>query len=103
MSTGSAARRKATVDGQDSEAYRRGRRDGMVWARDHAKADQLRDLVHNFEPGRGARFGRNHSLCQFINDKEHQNAVSVPHHDNPFWRGFVARAEEVLDAAKSHG
>ena len=93
------ARLNATVDDQVAEEYRRGRGDGIAWARDYATADELCDLVENFEPGRGDDLDMDHSLCDFTSDKEHMNAVSVPHYDSPHWRGFVAGAEEVLDAA----
>jgi hypothetical protein len=68
-----AARLNATADGQKAGEYQRGRAEGIVWACDYATDDELRDLVENFEPGRGGDF------------------------DNPHWRGFVAGAEEVLD------
>jgi glutamate synthase (NADPH/NADH) small chain len=80
-----------------AEEYRIGRGDGIAWARDYATADELRALVENFEPGRGGHFDSGHSLCDFTSDKEQRNAVSVPHDDNPHWRGFVAGAEEILD------
>ncbi len=69
-----AARLNATAPDQDAEEYRRGRGEGIVWACEYATADELRDLVENLRPGRGGDF------------------------DNPHWRGFVAGAEEVLDA-----
>ncbi len=69
-----AARLKAAAD--EAEEYRRGREDGIVWACDYATTGELRDLVENFEPGKGGDF------------------------DNPHWRGFVAGVEEVLDAAR---
>jgi hypothetical protein len=68
-----AARLNATAEDQEAEEYRTGRGEGIVWARDYATADELRDLVENFEPGQGGDF------------------------DNPHWRGFVAGAEEVMD------
>ena len=75
-----AARLKATVGDQEAEEYRyrRGREDGISWACDYAMADELRNLVENFESGRG-------DLDQS--------------YDSPHWRGFIAGAEEVLDAA----
>ena len=69
-----AAGPDTTVDGQEAEEYQRGRGDGIMWACDYATVDELRDLVEKFEPGRGGCF------------------------DTPHWRGFVAGAEEVLDA-----
>ena len=66
---------RTSVD--EAEEYRRGREDGSAWAREYATADELRDLVQNFEPGAGSAF------------------------DNPHWRGFVAAAEEVLNAGSS--
>ena len=93
-----AARLNATVDDQEAEEYRRGRGDGIAWARDYATADELRDVVENFEPGRGDAFDRDHSLAQFTSDKEQTRAARVRHEDSPHWRGFVAGAEEVLDA-----
>jgi hypothetical protein len=81
-----AARRSATAGGQgpgahqdDQDASQRGRGDGIVWASDYATADELRDLVENFKPGRCGDF------------------------DNPHWRGFVAGAEEVLYDAGAAG
>jgi hypothetical protein len=96
-----AARGSATARDPAAEEYRRGRGDGIVWARDYATADELRDLVDNFEPGRGGRFDIEHSLCEFTSDRRHASTISVTHHDNPFWRGFAAGAEEVLDAGLS--
>ena len=83
---------------QQAEEYQKGRREGHVWARDYATADELRALVKNFEPGQSGDFDTGHSLCDFTSDKENKNAASVPHDDNPHWRGFIAGAEEVLDA-----
>jgi hypothetical protein len=97
MNTRRVARQDATVDDRDSGAYQRGQRDGMVWARDYATPDELRGLVENFEPGRSADFDTNHSVIKFMNGKEHKDVTSVPHSDSPFWRGFVAGAEEVLN------
>ena len=74
-----AAWLNATADDQEADEYQRGRGDGIVWASDYATADELRDLVENFKPGRGGDF------------------------DNPHWRGFVAGAEEVLDNAGAVG
>jgi hypothetical protein len=74
VSATAAARVKAMARGQEDEEYRRGHGDGIVWARDYATADELRDLVENFPPSLGGYF------------------------DNPHWRGFIAGAEEVLDA-----
>jgi hypothetical protein len=96
MNTRRAANENATVDDQDFEAFQRGCRDGMVWARDYATPDELLGLVENFEPGRSADFDRDHSVSKFMNGG-HQEAGSVPHSDSPFWRGFVAGPEEVLN------
>jgi hypothetical protein len=60
---------------QQTEEYRRGRGDGLVWARDYATTAELRCLVENFYLGRGGTF------------------------DSPHWRGFIAGAEEILAAA----
>jgi hypothetical protein len=60
---------------QQTEEYRRGHGDGLVWARDYATAAELRCLVENFHLGRGGAF------------------------DSPHWRGFIAGAEEILAAA----
>ncbi len=68
------ARPDATADDQETEEYRKGHGDGIIWACDYATADELRDLVEDYEPGRGGYF------------------------DNSHWRGFVAGAQEVLDA-----
>lgn len=68
-----AARRNAPVDDHDAKEYRRGRGDGITWACDIATADELRQLVEQSEPGRD-------------------------YSDVPYWRGFAAGAEEVLDA-----
>jgi hypothetical protein len=89
---------KVTADDQEAERYRKGHGDGIVWAREYATCDELRDLVENFEPGQGDDFDSGHSLCDFANDQEHLKAVSVPHYDDPFWRGFLAGAEEVMAA-----
>jgi hypothetical protein len=93
--------KNATTDDHKAEEYRRGREDGIAWARDYATADQLRDLVANFEPGRDGDVVDmvDHSLCDFTSDKEHVSAVSVPHYDSPHWRGFAAGVEEILDTS----
>jgi hypothetical protein len=65
----------ATVDGHEAEAFQRGRREGMAWARDYATAEELRKLVENFESGRGGGFDM----------------------DSQHWRGFIDGAEEVMD------
>jgi hypothetical protein len=70
-----AATRNAPVDDQEAKEYRRGRGDGITWACDIATADELRQLVVRSEPGRG-------------------------YSDVPYWRGFAAGAEEVLDAVR---
>ncbi len=85
------------VDDQDTDAYQRGHRDGMAWALEYATLDELRDLVENFEPGRSAGFGKDHSLFTFFHGGERKDAVSVPHYDSPFWRGFAAGAEDALN------
>jgi hypothetical protein len=92
---------RAAADEREAKEFQRGRRDGIVWARDYAAADELRDLVENFEPGQGSDFGVDHSVCDFTSDREQVKTVSVPHHDDPFWRGFVAGAEEVMDCQPS--
>ena len=97
MNTSRAARLNATPDDPDNEAQARGRREGMAWALDYATLEELRDLVENFEPGRSPQFGANHSVSRFVNGKNHTAASSVPHYDDPFWRGFAAGAQEVLD------
>lgn len=103
MNTSKAARQTAAIDEQDFGAYQRGREDGMVWARDYATSDELRGLVENFEPGRSADFHSSHSVSKFMNGKEHKAASSVPHSDSPFWRGFIAGAEEVLNELSPPG
>jgi hypothetical protein len=70
-----AAGLNGLADDQQTEEYRRGRGDGLVWARDYATAAELRCLVENFHLGRGGAF------------------------DSPHWRGFIAGAEEILAAA----
>jgi hypothetical protein len=80
----------------EAEEYRRGRGDGIAWAREYATANELRDLVENFEPGRGGDIDMDHSPCDLTSDKEQMNAVSVSQYDSPHWRGFVAGAEDVL-------
>jgi len=97
MNTSGTIRLTETVDDLDCEAYQRGRRDGMAWAHEFATLDELRGFVDNFEPGRSADVDGDHSLRKFINGKQHKDASSVPHYDNPFWRGFASGAEEVLD------
>jgi hypothetical protein len=69
-----AASLNATAADLEAEEYRKGRGEGIVWACEYATSDELRDLVEKYERGRGGDF------------------------DNPHWRGFVAGAEEVLDA-----
>jgi hypothetical protein len=65
----------ATADDQPTGQYQRGRGDGIIWACDYATADELHGLAEEDPgPGRGGYF------------------------DNPHWRGFVAGAQEVLDA-----
>jgi hypothetical protein len=95
-----AARPSATVDDRQAEEFRRGHGDGMVWASDYATADELRALVANFEPGRSGDFDTDHSLCNFSTDKHQTDAVTLPHHDNQYWQGFAAGAEEILDAGR---
>jgi hypothetical protein len=97
MNTDRAGRLNTTPADQDNEAQARGRREGMAWALDYATLEELRDLVDNFEPGRSPEFDANHSVSRFINGKNHRAASSVPHYDNPFWRGFAAGAQEMLD------
>jgi len=92
---------RAAADEREAKEFQRGRGDGTVWARDYATADELRDLVENFEPGQGGDFGVDHSVCDFASDRERIRTVSVPHHDDPFWRGFIAGAEEVMDSQPS--
>ncbi len=99
VSAAAAGRLNTTADDEEDEAYRRGRRDGIVWAADYATANELRGLVASFEPGRVSDVDINHSLRDLMGDKEHMNVFSVPDYDDPFWRGFVAGAEEALDAA----
>jgi hypothetical protein len=74
-STAVAAGLNVLADGQQTEEYRRGREDGIVWACDYSTAAELRCLVERFHLGRGGAF------------------------DSPHWRGFIAGAEEVLAAA----
>lgn len=74
VSAPAAARLNAMAGDQETEEYRRGREDGIVWACDYATAAELREFVEDFEPGRGGAF------------------------DSLHWRGFVAGAEEVLAA-----
>jgi hypothetical protein len=69
-----AAGPDVTAGDQGTEEYRKGRGDGIIWACDYATADELRDLVEGYEPGRGGYF------------------------DNSHWRGFADGAQEVLDA-----
>ena len=69
-----AARLTASIENQEAEAFRRGHDEGITWAIEYATADELRDLVENYEPGRD-------------------------HLDDPHWRGFVAGAEEAMDGA----
>jgi hypothetical protein len=97
MNVARAVRLSGTVEDQDPESYQRGHRDGMVWASEYATADELRGLVQNFEQGRGDDFHASHSLYDFMNGREHEDAAGVPNYSNPFWRGFAAGAEEVLD------
>jgi hypothetical protein len=97
MNTRKAGRPDAAVDDQDLADYQIGVKDGRVWAHDYATPEELGGLVENFEPGRSADFDRNHSVSRFMNGKEHKDATSVPHSDSPFWRGFAAGAEEVLN------
>jgi hypothetical protein len=64
----------ANVDDQ-AEQYRRGREDGFVWACDFATPEEVCNLVENAaKPGLCGKF-------------------------DPYWHGFVAGAEEVLDDA----
>jgi hypothetical protein len=58
------------LNGIDAEEYLRGQADGFAWGREYATPDELRDVAQNFEPG---------------------------HASDPYWRGFVAGAEEILD------
>jgi len=70
------ARPPATAGAQQAEDYRRGREEGTTWARDFATVDELRGYVASFEPGRN----RNGDI------------------GNEYWRGFLAAAQEELDA-----
>jgi len=97
MSSNPAARLDATADDRGGEAYARGRRDGMAWALEYATPAELSYLVEHFEPGRSADFGAGHSVSHFLNGRSHLDVASVPHYDNPFWRGFAAGAQEVQD------
>jgi hypothetical protein len=64
-----SVRPPATADAQRAEDYRRGREEGATWARDFATVDELRGFV--------ASFGDT---------------------GNEYWRGFLAAAQEELDA-----
>jgi hypothetical protein len=97
MNTRRFARRNGARHGEDPGAYQRGLRDGRVWAHDYATPDELRGLVDNFEPGRSADFAMDHSVSKFMNGREHKDPARLAHHDGPFWRGFVAGAEEALN------
>lgn len=88
---------------QDAVAYQRGLSDGRVWAHDYATADELRGLVESFEPGRSADFAEGHSVSKFMNGKERKDPARVVHSDSPFWRGFAAGAEEVLNELSRPG
>jgi hypothetical protein len=90
------AKLDTTVDDLDNEAYTRGRRDGMTWALEYATPEELSDLVEYFKTGRSAEFDANHSVSHFMTGR-HIDIASVPHYDNPFWRGFTAGAQEVQD------
>lgn len=72
-----AARLNATVDDHE---FRRGRSEGLAWARAYATADQLRNFVEHVESGRGGDFDM----------------------DNQHWRGFLDGAEEALDGLGPH-
>lgn len=63
----------AATDGKQTEEYRTGRECGIMWARDYATIAELRWLVEDFHPNRGGAF------------------------DRPYWRGYIAGAEDVLD------
>lgn len=38
-----------------------------------------------------------------MNGKEHKDPARVVHSDSPFWRGFAAGAEEVLNELSRPG
>jgi hypothetical protein len=80
----------ARVDDWEEE-YRRGFGDGMVWASDYATEGELRDLAENFELGQGGDFDTDHSLSDFMRDKEGIDTVAV----SPYWQGFIEGAGEV--------
>jgi post-segregation antitoxin (ccd killing protein) len=93
-----AARLRATMDEEEAEEEVEGRSDGIAWAREYATARELRELVEDFEPGRGGDFGDGHSLLDFSGAKHGEVVISVGHEDNAYWRGFVDGAEEVYRA-----
>jgi len=97
MSTARAASLSGLVEDRETESYQRGREDGMVWASEYATADELRGLVEDFEQGRNGDYHASHSLHAFMHGKKHEHASSVPNSGNPFWQGFAAGAEQVLD------
>lgn len=97
-----AARLNATIDAEDVEQRHDGREDGIAWAREYATASELRWIVDAFEPGTGGDFERESfdSMLDFVSAKEGTWALSWRHEDNAYWRGFVAGAEEVLEAVR---
>jgi hypothetical protein len=63
----------AVTNDKQTEEYRGGRGCGIMWAHDYATIAELRWLVEDFHPARGGAF------------------------DSPYWRGYIAGAEDVLD------
>ena len=92
-------RRAVEKERREAEESRRGHRDGIAWASEYATADELRDVVARVHPGSSGSLDTGHSLHDFINDKHQGDAALVPSLDSPYWRGFVAAAEGVLDSS----
>jgi hypothetical protein len=99
MSAKDAGTPGLTVADRDIEQYERGRRDGTAWARDYATPEELHDFLAAFQPAEGAAAGAGHSLRVFLTGTGQASLVRAPRQDIPFWRGFAAGAEEVMDDA----
>lgn len=92
-------RRAAEKEEQEAAESRRGYRDGIAWASEYATADELRDIVAQAHRAPSSALDTGHSLHDFVNDKHEGGADRMPCLDSPYWRGFVAGAEGVLDSS----
>ncbi|GEM_PF-1338815 len=91
---GAASRPDVSDAEHEAEERDRGYGDGVVWARDYAPADQLRDFVENF----GSSVDSASEIDRFLraHGTEHKRLEGLPEFEGPYWEGFREGAEDVL-------